>query len=182
MKRKLIGAAMVLMMSSGVAYADPDADQDTTPVTVCTPKIFPTDHEGLPPSVSIPVFSWKETTKVCQEMIRVLDGTRHKDITNFEKAVAVLHYGKLSYGTDDMQVTRELIEIIRLRGIYNKPDRWYDTNNLIVKSWNAFNGAVGPRDIIAFLRGAGPEAAKALSDDGLISMIILIKRQHQSGD
>jgi hypothetical protein len=81
-----------------------------------------------------------------------------------------------------MQVTRELIEIIRLRGIYNKPDRWYDTNNLIVKSWNAFNGAVGPRDIIAFLRGAGPEAAKALSNDGLISMIILIKRQHQSGD
>jgi hypothetical protein len=182
MKTKLIGAAIALMMSSGVAYADPDADQDTTPVTVCTPKIFPTDHEGLPPSVSIPVFSWKETTKVCQEMIRVLDGTRHKDITNFEKAVAVLHYGKLSYGTDDMQVTRELIEIIRLRGIYNKPDRWYDTNNLIVKSWNAFNVAVGPRDIIAFLRGAGPEAAKALSDDGLISMIILIKRQHQSGD
>jgi hypothetical protein len=56
MKTKLIGAAIALMMSSGVAYADPDADQDTTPVTVCTPKIFPTDHEGLPPSVSIPVF------------------------------------------------------------------------------------------------------------------------------
>jgi len=68
------------------------------------------------------------------------------------------------------------------RGLYNKPDRWYDTNDLIVRAWNAFNGAVGPRQIISFLRTAGPDMAKGLSDDGLTNMIILMKHQHQRGD
>ena len=74
------------------------------------------------------------------------------------------------------------MEIIRLRGLYDKPDRWYDTNNLVVKSWSAFNGVIGPRQIIAFLRAAGPGAAKGLSDDGLMHMIVLMKIQHQWGD
>jgi hypothetical protein len=74
------------------------------------------------------------------------------------------------------------VEIIRLRGLYNKPDRWYDTNDLIVRSWVAFNGAVGPRQVISFLRAAGPDAAKGLSDDGPTNMIVLMKRQYQRGD
>ena len=178
MKTKLIVAAMALLMMTSATYADTDADQDTTPVAKC---------EGLPPSVSIQVFSWKETTKVCQEMIQVLEGIRHKDITNFEKAVMVLHFsspeltGAPSYGTDNMKILKELIEIIRLRGLYDKPDRWFDTNELIVKSWNGFSGAVSPHDVIDFLRSSGP-VAKTLSDDGLVNMIILIKRQHQSGN
>jgi hypothetical protein len=128
------------------------------------------------------VFSWSSTTNVCNEMMRVLVGIRHKDITNFEKAVAVLHFSDTSYGTDNMQILKELIEIIRLRGLYNKPDRWHDANELVVKAWNAFNGAVGPHQIIAFLHDAGPDAAKGLSDDGLVNMIILMKHQHQRGD
>jgi hypothetical protein len=180
MKRKAIIAALALMMTSGAAYADGAADRDTTPVTQC---------EHLPPSVSIDVFSWTDTTDVCREMMRVLEGVRHKDITDFEKAAFVLHHKSWpplpgitgGYGTDNMQVLKELIEIIRLRGLYDKPDRWHDTNDLSVKAWNAFNGAVGPGQIVAFLRGAGPDAAKALSDDGLITMIVFIKRQYQKG-
>jgi hypothetical protein len=121
-------AALALLMTCGAALADTDADQDTTPITQC---------KGLPPSVSVAVFSWSETTKVCQEMIRVLQGIRHRYITNFEKSTAVLHYSSQSYGTDDMQILKELIEIIRLRGLFDKPDRWYDTNDLIIRAWTA---------------------------------------------
>jgi hypothetical protein len=180
MKTKLMLAALALLMTCGAALADTDADQDTTPITQC---------EGLPPSVSISVMSWSDTTKVCREMMRVLEGIRRKDITNFEKAVYVLQYqGSPARGVtggyegDYTQITKELVEIIRLRGLYNKPDRWHDANDLIVRAWNAFNGAVGPRQVISFLRDAGPDAAKALSDDGLTNMIILMKHQHQSGD
>jgi hypothetical protein len=174
MKRKLIIAALALLMTGGAAFGETsDADRDTTPVTRC---------EGLPPSVSVEVFSWSDTANVCREMMRVFEGIRRKDITHFEKAVAVLHFGHPSYGEDDTQILKELIEIIRLRGLYDKPDRWYDTNDLIVRSWNAFHGAIGPRQIISFLRDAGPEAAKGLSDDGLGNMIILMKHQYQKGE
>jgi hypothetical protein len=148
-----------------------DADKDTAPVSQC---------EGLPPSVSIAVMSWSDTTKMCREMARVLEGIRRKDITNFEKAVYLLR--RQGYEGDNTQIARELVEIIRLRGLYERPDRWYDTNDLIVRSWTAFNGAVGPRQVISFLRAAGSDAAKALSDDGLMKMIILMKMQHQRGD
>jgi hypothetical protein len=83
-----------------------------------------------------------------------------RDITNFEKAIVVLQLK--GYERDNTQIARELVEIIRLRGLYDKPDRWYETNNLIVRSWTAFNGAVGPSQVISFLRSAGPDAAKSM--------------------
>jgi hypothetical protein len=149
-----------------------DADKDATPVAQC---------DGLPPSVSIMVISWSETTKICRAMVRVLEGVRHKDITTFEKAAYLLH-AKGGYEKDNVQVTQELVEIIRLRGLYDKPDRWYGTLDLILRAWEAFHGVVGPTQVISFLRSAGPDAAKGLSDDGLTSMIILMKRQYQSGE
>ena len=156
---------------TGARAAGQDPDQDTTLVARC---------DGLPPSVSIPVMSWSETTNVCREMLRVLEGVRRQDVTNFEKAIYVLH--AKGYEGDYTQIAEDLIEVIRLRGLYDKPDRWYETNNLIVKSWNAFHGIVGPRQIIAFLRAAGPKAARSLSDDGLVHMIVLMKLQYQQGD
>jgi hypothetical protein len=149
-----------------------DADKDATPVAQC---------DGLPPSVSIIVVSWSETTKICREMVRVLEGVRHKDITTFEKAVYLLH-AKGGYEKDNVQIAKELVEIIRLRGLYDKPDRWYGTVDVIFRAWEAFHGVVGPTQVITFLRSAGPDAAKGLSDDGLTSMIILMKRQYQSGE
>jgi hypothetical protein len=162
-----------------VAESDPAAapapapakpDQDTTPVTQC---------ENLPPSVSIDVFSWSKTTKVCREMLRVLDGVRHQDITMFEKVAALLKFS--GYEKDDIQIIRELVEIVRLRGLYNKPDRWYGTIDVIWRSWSAFNGAVSPADVISLLRGAGG-AAKTISDSGLTTAIIMMKQQHQRGE
>jgi hypothetical protein len=169
--RKWILIGFALALSNVVAQAaDADRDRDTTPVTKC---------EELPPSVSIEVMSPSDTTKICREMARVLEGIRHKDITSFEKAIYLLH--RYDYEGDYPQITKELVEIIRLRGLYNKPDRWYDTNDLILRSWQAFNGVVGPRQVISFLRDAGP-MAKTLSDDGLLKMIIFMKRQYQSGN
>jgi hypothetical protein len=179
MKRKLM-MVLALLITGGTAFCHDD--KDATPVTQC---------EGLPPSVSIILMSWSDTEKVCREMIPVLEGVRRKDITNFEKAIAMLngHRQRLAdnfeyggYEGDDAQVARELVEIIRLRGLYDKPDRWDATNDLILRSWAAFNGVVGPRDVIAFLRGAGPDAAKHLSDEGLLAMIVVMKRRHQSGE
>jgi hypothetical protein len=166
-----IAAAALICLAAQPAHAD-DADNDTTPVTQC---------DGLPPSVSIMVVTWRATAQICREMIRTLEGVRYKDITIFEKAIYLLrrqgHYDK-----DDVQIAKELVEIIRLRGLYDKPDRWFGTNDLIYRSVIAFNGAVGPDQVIAFLRSSGPDMAKSLSDDGLMKMIIVIKRMHQSGD
>jgi hypothetical protein len=124
---------MSSLLSVTTASADAAADQDTTPVLQC---------EDLPPSVSIAVMSWSETKKVCREMARVLEGVRREDITNFEKAIYILH--AKGYEGENTQIASELVEIIRLRGLYDKPDRWYDTNDIVVKTWNAFNGAVKP--------------------------------------
>ncbi len=167
----LLGVALGSGFALRCAAADSAAEHDLTPVVDC---------HGLPPSVSIQVISWSDTEKVCGEMTRVLEGVRRKDITNFEKAIYVVH--AKGYAGDNAQIAKDLVEVIRLRGLYDKPDRWYDTNNLIVKSWNAFNGIVGPKEVVAFLRSAGPKAAKGLSDDGFTNMIILMKIRRQQGD
>jgi hypothetical protein len=159
--RMAVSLSLLATVQVHVAAAD-DADNDATAVAQC---------EGLPPSVTIPVMTGSDTTRICREMVRVLEGVRRKDVTTFEKAVYVMQHN-----------AKELVEIIRLRGLYDKPDRWHDTIDLIVKTWNGFNGVVSPAQVIAFLRKAGPDAAKGLSDDGLVSMIILIKREHQSGN
>jgi hypothetical protein len=166
----LVGLSIHLLCTT-TCKADSAADQDATPVTEC---------ESLPYSVSIQVMSSSDTMKVCREMARVLEGIRRKDITNQEKAIYILH--AKGYEGDYPQIARELTEIIRLRGLYNQPDRWYDTNDLIVRAWNAFHGIVGPREVIALLRSSGPKVAKGLSDDGLRNMIIVMKMQRQSGD
>jgi hypothetical protein len=145
-------------------------DKDTTMVTNC---------EDLPHSVSIEVMSWSETSKACREMMRVMEGVRNKDITMFEKVAVLIKFS--GYEKDKIQILNELVEIIRLRGLYDKPDRWYGTIDVIWRSWSAFNGAVSPADVISLLRGAGG-AAKTISDSGLTTAIIMMKQQHQRGE
>jgi hypothetical protein len=177
----LAAIALTFTIISSASWADDEADRDATPVTKC---------ESLPPSVSVVVMSWSDNAKICREMMRVLVGIRHKDITHFEKAVYVLHHQTSppisgitgGYQGSYEQITAELVEIIRLRGLYDQPDRWHSTNDLSIRAWNAFNGIIGPRDIVTFLRDAGPDAAKGLSDDGLTSMIALMKIRKQRGE
>ncbi|MGY3501690.1 hypothetical protein [Bradyrhizobium sp. USDA 4471] len=171
----LLGLCLIALIGGSatprVHAADDPAEQDATPIRGC---------DELPPSVSFRAMSFSETAAQCREMSRVLEGIRHKDITSFEKAVYVLQ--RAGYEGDYAHIAKDLVEIIRLRGLYDQPDRWRDTNEVVVKSWNAFNGAVGPRQIIAFLRASGPQAAHSLSDDGLVHMIILMKMQYQRGE
>ena len=167
-----LACGIALNLIAGHALAESSAaDQDTTPVSQC---------DILPPSVSIDTVSWRETSSICREMARVLEGIRYNDVRAFGKAVFLLH--AKGYEGDYQQIARELVEIIRLRGLYDKPDRWYDTNDLLYRSWIAFNGAVGPKQVVAFLKAAGPKVAKGLSNDGLTSMIVMMKIQHQRGD
>jgi hypothetical protein len=86
-----------------VAVAD-DADGDTTAVAQC---------EGLPPSVTIPVMTGSDTTRICRDMMRVLEGVRRKDITKFEKAVYVMQHN--GYAKDGVLIAQQLVEIILLR-------------------------------------------------------------------
>jgi hypothetical protein len=72
MKTQYAAFCLGLLLGSvptNVRAADTDADKDITPVTQC---------EGLPPSVSISVMTSSDTTKVCREMARALEGIRRK--------------------------------------------------------------------------------------------------------
>jgi hypothetical protein len=73
------------------------------------------------------------------------------------------------------------VEIIRLRGLFDKPTRWKETNDLVWRGWQATNYLIGPSEVEAFLRDYGPNS-KVLSDDGLVMMIILMQTMHREGD
>jgi hypothetical protein len=151
------------------ALAD-DADSDTTPVPMCT---------NTPATAVIEAVSKSDASMICRAM-GLLDGVRVKDIRTFSKAVVVLsHEG---YEGSNSDIAKQLVEIVRLRGQYNKPDQWYPTLDTVARTYQAFNGVVAPADVIAFLRSAGPEAAKGLSNDGFKTMLILIKEKKQQGD
>ncbi|MFY9640502.1 MAG: hypothetical protein WA384_13890 [Rhodomicrobium sp.] len=142
-----------------------------TPITKC---------ENLPYSASIETFTNSQTTVVCREMLRVLEGVTVEDLKTFEKAVYLL--SAKGYKTDAYkQIAAELVDIIRLRGLYDHEPRWKPTIEVVWKSFSAFNGVVTPADVELFLSSAGP-MAKTLSDDGLLSMIIVMKRQYQRGE
>src|SRR5690349_8563715 len=106
-RRIALGLVVPAVLGWTVASAaESDADQDTTPVAQC---------DGLPPGVSVSVMSWSETAGVCREMLRVLEGVRRKDVTEFEKAIYVLH--AKGHGGDYTQIAKDLVEVIRLRGL-----------------------------------------------------------------
>jgi hypothetical protein len=168
--KKIVFVVAALALVSPAYAADDPADSDTTPVSAC---------ESLPHSVQLVVMSRSDTQKVCNVMLRVLEGVRNKDITQFSKYAYILQ--AKGYEKDRTQIVAELVEIIRLRGLYDKPDRWEKTNEISWRSFAAFHGVVTPADTIALLNGAGP-MAKTLSDDGLRDMLIVMKRTYQSGE
>lgn len=59
-----------------------------------------------------------------------------------EKLVSMLQ--PQGYEKENVQVAKEMVEIIRLRGLYDKPDRWLGTYNVIYKSWTAFHWCSRP--------------------------------------
>lgn len=150
------------------AVAD-EGDNDLTPVPMC---------DAMPASAVISALPSADALRICRAM-GLLDGVRVKDIRAFSKAAVVLsHEG---YEASLVEITKQLVEIVRLRGLYDKPDRWYPNIDLIVRSYQAFNGVVTPLDADAFLAAAG-DAAKTLSDKGFGMMLIYIKERKQQGD
>jgi hypothetical protein len=144
---------------------------DKTPVTQC---------DTLPPSAAIEVFSRSDAIPLCRQVLRVLEGVTVDDLRTFEKA-AYLFSAKGYESGNYTQITAELVDIIRLRGLYDQEPRWKPTIELAWKSYQAFNGIITPRDIVSLLRSSGA-MAKTLSDDGLTMMIIVMKRQRQHGN
>lgn len=167
----LASVALALSLMSPAHATDAPADADMTLVKDC---------DALPHSVTVKEMSWSETMGICHQMMRVLEGVRNKDITMFEKFAIVMQVK--GYENGDAQAIKEIVEIIRLRGLYDKPDRWFDTMNLIFNSWVDFHGAVGPADVIMFLRSYGPDGAKTLSDGGLEIMIVYMKSLYRNGN
>jgi hypothetical protein len=168
MHKVLIVAASLLALA-GSAQAD-DA-KDFTPIPKC---------EDISYSASIAVFSKADAVGHCRAMEKVLEGVRVEDLREFENFAYVLsHYG-YKVGQYD-QIVRELVEIVRLRGLYNKHEGWHSTVEVVFKGFEGTNGDVTPYTVMTFLKGAG-QFAKTLSDDGLINTIALIHVSHQNGD
>ena len=110
----------------------------------------------------------------------MLEGVTVDDLRTFEKAAYL--FSRYGYEAGDYaKITAELVDIIRLRGLYNQQSRWRPTIDVALKAYQAFSGIVTPRDIISLLRSSGP-MAKTLSDDGLTTTIIVLKRQRQQGN
>jgi hypothetical protein len=145
--------------------------RDQTPVTDC---------DSLSATAPIEVFSRSDAIPLCRQVLRVLEGVTVDDLRTFEKAAYL--FSRYGYEAGNYaQITAELVDIIRLRGLYNQQPRWRPTIDVALKSYQAFNGIVTPRDIISLLKSSGP-MAKTLSDDGLTGMIILLKEQRQQGN
>jgi hypothetical protein len=163
-----ISFAFVFTLTSPALSGVP-ADSDSTRVTMCS---------QMQAAAVIDAMSEGDAKTICRGM-GLLDGVRVQDIRTFSKAALVLaHEG---YSDDNATMAKQLVEIVRLRGLYDKPDRWYSTLDIIVRMYQASNGVVAPIDAIGFLRGAG-KAGKALSDDGFKNMLILVWERKQHGD
>jgi hypothetical protein len=162
-KPTIVAAMLAAALTVTVARAD-------EPINTC---------EGLTSAAAIEVFTRKEASEICREVLRVLDHPTVADLQNFEKASYVLQ--RVGYKKGYATIAAELVDVIRLRGLYDKRDRWYPTIDLIVRTYQAYHGIVSPQDVVDFLSGAGP-MAKTLSDDGLLNMIILMKQQRQRGN
>jgi hypothetical protein len=169
---KLITAVLIfaaaIMASAGTIKAETASSQ--TPITQC---------ENIPYEYQIEVFTREDTKSVCREMLKVLEGVTLEDLRMFQKTAflfSINGYEEHNYKS----ITAELVDIIRLRGLYNQRNRWEDTINLAWKPFSAFSGAITPRYIEYFLINAGP-SAKALSDRGLSMMLIASMEVHKRG-
>jgi hypothetical protein len=169
MKIAIIAVAIALtsVVPARAANADVPADHDATPVPFCN---------QMPASAVIEVFSKTEAEGICHAM-GLLDGVRVEDIREFSKASYVL--SRWGYDGTRADITRQLVEIMRLRGLYNKPERWHPNLDIITGMYSAFNGVISPLDAIASLRGSG-ESTKSLDGVGFgMTLIALLEQKRQ---
>jgi hypothetical protein len=103
-------------LSPAGAWASPD--NDIRPVAQC---------DTLPP---IEILANTDAREVCSEMIRILNGATVADLVLFSK-VAYVPSRKGYEPGKYADITHDLVEIIRLRGLaYNEP-RWELTIEIV---------------------------------------------------
>lgn len=163
MRRHVIMTACVVAALSGAAAA-------AEPLARC---------DGIPQTALITVFDGNDATAVCSEMLKVLDQPTTDDLIYFEKVAFLLN--RQGYSKDYATITAELVDVIRLRGLYDKQPRWKETVDLLYRTYLAFDGAVTPEVAVDFLEGAGPKA-KTLSDDGFVKIMVAARMRFLRGD
>jgi hypothetical protein len=171
-QRMRIAIALALALAVTAAAAAGNPDEDRTPIAQC---------DKLPASASIEQFRTADTLAVCSEMTRILDGATIADLREFSKSAFLLSrngYEPWKYA----EITHELVEIIRLRGLAYKEPRWAPTLEIVWKMWEGEKGLIGPSTIREFLALAGPKAAKSMTDELLIDSLIIGAIAHKKGD
>ena len=161
----LTRALLLTFFCATLAFASP-ADDDVTLVPICT---------NMPAPAVINAINKADAVRICNAM-NTLRGVRVKDIRTFSKSAVALSVAGYRGSFDG--TARQLAQIVRLRGLYDNPDRWYANVDIIVRAFQAFNGLLTPQDAIDFLRSAG-EASKSLSDDGFTRMLIIVKERKE---
>src|ERR1700732_4661268 len=121
---------MLALATPATAWAAGIPDEDQTPVEQC---------ENLPASASIGQLRAAETLAVCSEMTRILEGVTIGDLRTFS-TVAVLLSAKGYERWKYAEITRELVEIIRLRGLHENEPRQKPTLEIV---WKTREGAKG---------------------------------------
>jgi hypothetical protein len=169
--RSLFCAFMFAVLQANVVPAIAEDANNDRPIVSCDdPTIADT----------IKQLSRSDTMKICHEMLKVLEGVKVSNVREFSTVVFLFSLKGYEEGRY-AQIASELVDIIRLRGLFDKPTRWEENNNLVWQGWQVTDNLIGPSEVQAFLRGSGP-MAKTLTDDGLEKMIILMKIMHQKGE
>jgi uncharacterized protein YceK len=163
MRRHLIMTACVAAALSGTAAV-------AEPLAKC---------DGIPQTALITVFDGKDATAVCNEMLKVLDQPTTDDLIYFEKAAYLLN--AQGYSKDYATITAELVDVIRLRGLYDKRPRWKETVELLYRTYVAFHGAVTPEVAADFLEAAGPRAM-TWSDDRFVKTMVAARIRYLRGE
>ena len=112
--------------------------------------------------------------------MRILDGATISDLRSFSKLAFMLSVKGYKAG-EYASIVRELVEIIRLRGLSNNEPRWDSTNDLSWRLWIVEKGLISPRTIREFLASAGPKVAKSITDDALLRTMITLAVAHKNG-
>jgi hypothetical protein len=76
-------------------------------------------------------------------MLRILKGATIADLRSFSKAAYLLSVKGYESGKY-AEITRELVDIIRLRGLYDNEPRWGPTLDIVWKAWQGENGLIAP--------------------------------------
>ncbi len=164
-----VAALAAALTSSATRAADPD--EDRTPLADC---------DTLPASASIEVFTNAQTRTVCQELVRILEGATISDLRGFSKAAYIL--SRKGYEPNEYaKIAHVLVDIIRLRGLFDNEPRWSSSNQVVWGLWIAEKGLISPVTIRDFLAAAGPDDAKAITDDTLAKTMITLAVAHKNG-